>query len=49
LKKDEIKHIHFLDKELSVDTIKPQLKNRIEKSIQAKQDDTLLYYETDYR
>lgn len=45
----EIKQIHFLDKDLLTDNIKVQLKNRIQKSIQAKQDDKVVYYETDYR
>ncbi len=46
---NEIKQVHFLDKDTLWDNIKPQLKNRIQNSIESKQWETTLYYETDYR
>ena len=45
----EIKQVTFFDKDDLWDKIKPQLRHRIQQSIIAKEWNSKLYYETDYR
>lgn len=46
---DEIKSYHFIAKESFNDNIDLSLKNRLVKSIEAREKDTIFYYETDCR